>query len=301
MRICKKIGTSILLAALLAMIMAVSVSAADTSNNRYSSRVINGTKFELTIDLSKWDKNTTVEQIDIIEDLFFQVYPQMYDRFGGYNNAATHVIIAIENEGYSPATGGGNRIHLHDKWLKQNPNDFDVLVHELGHILDAGINGGFDHAYLEYNQYVENFADYCRFVYAYNDGQYNDGRWVLQDTYYDREHNGREHSVRFLVWLDYLTFSGQKDVIRDYFELCCDKNHPKEDWDDVWEQLFIGTRFQGESVDDVWKEYLDSDFSHYDSKSKDGRPSELIRMTNVRQILKENGYSQTYEDGLKYQ
>ena len=41
-----------------------------------TSKTIDGIKYSLTIDLTKWDGYTDVEQFDHIENLFYEVYPQ---------------------------------------------------------------------------------------------------------------------------------------------------------------------------------------------------------------------------------
>ena len=70
--------------------------------------------------------------------------------------------------------------------------------------------------------------------------------------------------------------------------------------------LFKNTKFEGKSIDKVWQMYLDSDFSHYDSKCKKGETSELVTRTTknnitLRKKLKTNSFSQSYEDSLKKQ
>ena len=260
----------------------------ETGTKLKSSRTIDGITYSLTIDLTKWAGYTDVEQFDHIEELFYQAYPQMYVRFGDYKSAPTDIIIAIENEGYQIASayeGGMNRIHLHDKYLDKYYDHFDVLTHELGHI----IHGGFKRNKMEFPKYIEVFADYCRYIYAYKDGRYNDVNWELPDIY---TQNSRENSVRFLVWLDMETSSSNRDVIRDFFEVCCDADFPQEEWGDVWMSLLRGTKFDGKTIDEVWKIYRDSDFSHYSSKaaSKDSK-SELIRKTDVRNYIRKNSYS----------
>lgn len=46
-------------------------------------------------------------------------------------DAPTEVVLAIEDEGYPIAEAGGNFVHLHDKWLADNPKDYDCIAHEL--------------------------------------------------------------------------------------------------------------------------------------------------------------------------
>lgn len=259
----------------------------ETGTKLKTSRTIDGIKYSLTIDLTKWSGYTNVEQFDHMEELFYQAYPPMYVRFGDYKSAPTDIIIAVEDEGYEVASaygGGMNRIHIYDKWLDMHYDDFDALTHELGHI----VSGGFQTKKLEFSKYEEVFAEYCRYIYAYKDGRYNDKNWELPDIYAQKT---RDKSIRFLVWLDMETSSSNRDIIRDFFEVCCDVDFPQEEWVNVWKSLLKGTKFDGKTIDEVWKIYRDSDFSHYSSKASDkDSKSELIRKTDVRNFIKKNSY-----------
>ena len=252
-----------------------------------TSKTIDGIKYSLTIDLTKWEGYTDVEQIDAIEDLYYEVYPQMYKRFGDCKKATTDVTIAIENEGYEIASANSkkSRIHLHDQYLDKHYDHYDVLTHELAHI----VHGGFDRDNLEFPKYTEIFADYCRYIYAYKDGRYNDKNWTLPDA---NSQKCRENSIRFLVWLDMETSSDHRDIIRDFFEVCCDKDFSKDKWGDRWKSFFKGTKFEGKSMDEVWEIYKKSDFAYYSAKAPDkDTKSELLQKTNVRSFIKKNSYS----------
>ena len=259
----------------------------ETGTKLKTSRTIDGIKYSLTIDLTKWDGYTNVEQFDAIEELFYEVYPQMYRRFGDYKSAPTDVTIAVENEGYeiASAVSKKSRIHLHDKYLDKHYDHYDVLTHELAHI----IHGGFNRDNLEFDKYTEVFADYCRYVYAYKNGRYNDKNWELPDA---NKQKTRATSIRFLVWLDMETSSSSRDIIRDFFEVCCDKNFKKEQWGDRWKSFFKGTKFEGKTMDEVFEIYKKSEFAYYSSKApnKDTK-SELLQKTDVRNFIRKNSYS----------
>ena len=183
-----------------------------SEERRYHCAKVNGVDYSLTVDLTKWEGNTDLSQIETLESLFWQVYPKLYDRFGIYSSAPTDVELLIENEGYEIACAWDNKVHLHDMWLHDNPEDFDCYAHELAHL----IQNGWSEDYLEYDSYIERFADYCRYIYAYDDGKYNDKGWTLQTV---ETEDSRELSVRFLVWLDYELSSSDRDFMYDYFVL----------------------------------------------------------------------------------
>lgn len=222
-------------------------------------REINGTDYTFTIDLTGWDGYTTEEQIGVINDLFWEVYPAMYERFGVYSGAATDVTLAIEDFGYEIACTSGDEVHLHDRWLYQWPDDYDCLTHEFAHV----IQNGWDGAYLEYDSYIERFADYCRYVYAYDDGFYNDTAWTLQTIEGEPD---RESSVRFLVWLDENYSSADNDIMLKYYQVCYDRTYESDEWDEAWAYIFEGTVLAGMTADEVFDMYAGSEFAYgYDN------------------------------------
>ncbi len=259
---------------------------------------INGIQFKLVLDLSDWQKHTKAEDLLKIKELFYEVYPQMYDRFGGYKPSPTDVEIKVRNytndEDNPAAYTTKNQIYLNDKFLESNPMHYDCMTHELAHVIQNGWAG----EKVEYGMdSIESFANYCRFVYAYKDGRYNDMVHEMKDA---EAKNVRDKSTRFLVWLDQQALSSDRDIMRDYFELCSDGSYTKDNWDKAWKRLFKGTKFEGKSIDKVWKMYLDSKFAYYSSKAADeNSKSELIEKTDVRNYIKKNAFSQKYEDSLK--
>ena len=173
----------------------------------------------------------------------------------------------------------GNFVHIHDTWLFYNPTDYDCLTHEFAHLLQ----GNWNDKRLEYDSYIERFADYCRFVYAYNDGKYNDSGWELQTIEVERT---REESVRFLVWLDYYYSTEDKDIIVDYFKVCDSGKYKRKNWDKAWEKIFKGSRLQGQSIDKVWKKYKKSGFAKVSSVATGKGKSKLISKYNARKTIK---------------
>lgn len=142
---------------------------------------------------------------------------------------------------------------------------------------------------LEFPKYSEVFADYCRYIYAYKDGRYNDKNWVLPDA---NTQKTRETSVRFLVWLDEETSSSSRDIIRDFFEVCCMSDFKKEKWGEMWKSLFKGTKFEGKTIDEVWEIYKKSEFAYLSAKAPDkDTKSELLKKTDVRNFIRKNSYS----------
>ena len=240
---------------------------------------VNGRKYSLTVDLNSWEGNTTPEQIGELSRLFWQAYPVMYERFGKLSEAPVDVVLLIEDHGYEVAESWENKVHIHDKWLYNNTEDFDCFTHELAHVIQHGWDG----EKLEYDSYIERFADYCRFIYCLDNGAYNDHAWTLQTV---ADESSRKTSVRFLVWLDYKLSNADRDFMKDYFLICTKGTYASSKWKNAWKKLFKWTEFEGRSIKDVWKEYAISDFASLSSNASPGETSELLAKYDLRRKLK---------------
>lgn len=236
---------------------------------------VNGTDFRLTVDLAKWAGNTSVEQIVVCSKLFWQVYPRMYARFGEKGESPTSVTLAVENEGYGIASAGGARVHLHDVWLHDHPEDFDCLTHEFAHVIQNGWDGKF----LEYSNYIEQFADACRYLYAMDGGAVNDRGWEMQTV---RVQKDREKAVRFHVWYDYFYSTPGNDLLLKFFDVCRNGMIPTKNWDEAWARIFAGSELEGKTIDEIFALYRASDFALLPSGLINGE-SRLLEKYNVRE------------------
>ncbi len=239
---------------------------------------VNGQKYSLTIDLSGWAQRTSVNQIITCSRLFWECYPRMYERFGAASKANKDITLAVENTGYEVASATPTRVHLHDGWLQGHPTDFDCLTHEFGHVVQNAWKRG----YLEYDADIELFAEYCRYVYAFQNGLYNDDHWSLATP--DKE-STREKAKRFLVWLDYTYSTEDNDVLLKYFTACKSQQYPTAKWDQAWQVIFAGTDLEGKTIDQVWAIYAASDFARLSTKNSNGRVP-LLEKYNVREKVK---------------
>jgi len=240
---------------------------------------VNGQAYKITVNLKKWAQLTTMDQIVTLSELFWECYPRMYARFHDLSDAPSEVTLAIENEGYEVASAGGNFVHLHDNWLHRFGDDFDCITHELAHVIQAG----WDSDYLEYSDYIERFADCCRYEYAMKNGYYNDSGWTLQTV---QDESTREKSVRFLVWLDYYYSDENTDILRNYYRVCYGREYPTENWAAAWQEIFKGTALAGKSIDEVWLMFAQSGFAQYSSNAAPGETSPLLAHFPIREKLK---------------
>lgn len=238
----------------------------------------NGTDFSFNITLGSWAGRTTPEQIVTLSRLFWECYPRMHARFGKAGKSPTDVTLDIENGGYEIASASGNQIHLHDGWLESNKNDYDCITHELAHV----IQNGWDGDKCEYSGFIERFADACRYIYAFDDGKYNDTCWELQTV---RNENTRETSVRFLVWMDYTYSNEDNDLLLKFFTICRSGRYPSAGWKTAWLEIVKGSELEGKDIELIWQEYADSEFAKLSTKGKNGT-SQLLKKYPVREYYK---------------
>ena len=235
---------------------------------------VNGTAFKLTIRLRRWAGKTTPEQIVTLSRLFWQCYPKMHSRFGKVGESPTKITLNIEDRGYEIAWQMNNLIHLHDGWLQRYPDDFDCITHELAHAIQNGWEGN----RLEYDDYIERFADVCRYLYAFENGKYNDPQWELQTAEVE---NKRKDSNRFPVWFDYQYSTPECDLLLQYFTVCRSEKYPKAEWKEAWQEIFKGSALEGRDIEDVWKEYEKSEFAALSTHAENGT-SPLLEKFDVR-------------------
>lgn len=244
------------------------------SNKVTQVGTVDGVKYQLTIRLTRWTGRTSPEQIVILSRLFWQCYPKMYKRFAEVGESPTQVTLDIENRGYGIAWASGKLVHLHDGWLEGYHDDYDCITHELAHVIQNGWEGD----KCEYSNFIEIFANVCRYLYAFNDGEYNDHHWQLQTV---MSETTRESAVRFPVWFDYFYSTPENDLLVNYFRVCRECKYPSENWKEAWQEIFKGSALEGRDIEDIYEEYSTSEFAKLSSRRVDGK-SPLLEKFDIR-------------------
>lgn len=244
------------------------------------SGVVGQKSYQFTIRLDKWAGNTSPAQIAVCSKLFFDVYPRMHDRFGEKGNSPLSVVLAIENEGYGIAATSGSFVHIHDNWLKEHPLDFDCLTHEYAHVIQNGWNG----RYLETSNYIEHFADVCRYLYAFDGGSVNDRGWGLSTV---RSQGDRMSAARFHLWYDYFYSTPDNDLLLKFFDVCRNGWIRSGSWDRAWAEIFRGSALEGKSIDEIFEMYRSSDFARLSTLAQVDGASKLQERYGVREKASE--------------
>lgn len=248
---------------------------------------INNIKFTLNVNMSGSNGNTTPKQVVQCAKLFWYCYPQMYARFAAKTTPKT-VTLKFEDFGYEVASASGGEVHIHDKWLKNNPNDFDCLTHEFAHIMQGGWDGNYLPTSGQDTYMIERFADYCRYLYSFKRGYFNDTCWELQTR---KTEDSYVKGVRFWVWLDNTYSTKEIDIILRMQLAITSKTYPRAEWESgasAWNEIFKDTGAYGKTLEELWDEYAATTMSTASSKSRDfGKPTALESAIPLRQSIRD--------------
>jgi hypothetical protein len=164
-------------------------------------------------------------------DAFFHVYPIEVRRFN--TKAAREVIFTIDPGYDGVAETSGNRVRISPQWLKDHPEDIDVVTHEAMHIVQ-------NYAHPVPGWLTEGIADYARYMYGINNHK---GNWRLPDFRADQHYtNAYRVTARFFIWLEKNQHTGIIDRLDKAAR--AGKYTPK-----LW------TKLTGKTVDDLWQDY----------------------------------------------
>ncbi len=248
----------------------------------------NDTDFSLTVDVSGSNGHTKPWQVITAAKLFWYCYPQMYARFATAGTPRD-VILLIEDFDYEIACAWEDKVHIHDQWLLQCPLDFDCLTHEFAHTVQSDWEDGFMPANGEDTYMVERFADYCRYLYAFEDGRFNDLGWELQTA---KSEDSPFSGVRFWVWLDYTYSTPERDIIQEMNKRIHVKADPytADAWlpdGSAWLEIFEGTGAEGKNLFTLWAEYSATEMANLSSAvEKEGEVSPLLQAVPLREAIR---------------
>ena len=165
-------------------------------------------------------------------DAFFTVYPEEAGRF----NAQTlkKVTFFIDPTYKGVAETGNGVARYNPKWLKDHPEDIDVVTHEVMHIVQDYHSGN------EPGWLTEGIADYVRYTYGVNNLA---GKWTLPDYRPTQSYtNAYRVTARFLLWVE----KKKNPKIVDELDAALRKGTYTPA---LWVKL------TGNTVDELWQQY----------------------------------------------
>lgn len=167
-----------------------------------------------------------------ITDAFLTVYPQEVKRF---NPAAPKKVVFIIDPSYDGVAATANAtIRCSPKWMREHPEDIDVITHEVMHIVQDYRKPGTP------GWLTEGIADYVRFKYGVNNEK---GEWSLP-AYKTTQHytNAYRVTARFLVWVE----ENVDNKIVDEMNRAAYQGVYK---DILWQ------KYTGKTIDQLWLQY----------------------------------------------
>jgi hypothetical protein len=178
------------------------------------------------------DKRLDEEVLNNLIDTYFTVYPVLVRNFN--ENTPKEVEYFIDPDYDGVAEAGGGRVRISAKWLKAHPDDFDLVTHEVMHLVQA-----YPHDAGPW-WITEGIADYVRYVYGVDNAR---GGWYLPE-YSDKQNydNGYRVTARFFLWIE--------NKIKPGFIKQLDYTMRSDRYSlDFWEDQ------TGMTLDDLWKLY----------------------------------------------
>lgn len=213
-------------------ILLITVLAASNGGAQEFSVTDSFSKKGLALVFINKDSSFSTETKQKMIDAFYKVYPAERKRF---NKDAAERVVFIIDPGYKgvAATGGGV-VRYNPKWLKDHPEDIDVVTHEVMHIVqNYGRSGG-------PGWLTEGIADYVRYKYGVNNVA---GKWTLPDYKEGQSYtNSYRVTARFLVWLEE---QGHTKLVNKLDAALRSHTYMPELWKEV----------TGKTVEELWAEY----------------------------------------------
>lgn len=129
------------------------------------------------------------ETVGHMKELFFSVYPLLADRF---NRGAPLSVYFVIGPSTFIAGASGNSVMYQAAWLIAHPQDYDVVVHEVMHVVQSYSSSP--------GWLTEGIADYARYRYGVNNAA---AGWQLQPPAAGQAYtDGYGTTARFLVWVE---------------------------------------------------------------------------------------------------
>lgn len=187
---------------------------------------------KLTLVFADNDSTLAPEYKQRLVDAYFEQYPKLVKK---YNKESPKLVTFFLDKNYKgvAATGGG-MIRYNPAWFHKNPEDIDVVTHELMHVVQGyGYNG-------VPVWVTEGIADYVRATEGIN----NDAaKWTMPELKPEHTYTASYRiTARFFVWI---TQHYDKKFVQKLDAAAREKKYSVDTWKD-------GT---GKNLDELWAEY----------------------------------------------
>jgi hypothetical protein len=190
-------------------------------------------KKKLTLIFVDKDSSLTAEYKQRMVDAHFKQYPKLIKKYN--KNSPKQVTFLIDKDYKGVAATGGGVIRYNPGWFDKNPEDIDVVTHELMHVVQG-------YGYNKVPVWVtEGIADYVRATEGINNEKAN---WKMPDLKPEHKYSSSYRiTARFFVWI---TKNYRKDFVRKLDDAARQKAYSVETWKEL----------TGKTVEELWQEYV---------------------------------------------
>ena len=185
-----------------------------------------------TLIIQNFDPSFDPAEKQRLINTFFEVYPQQAKAFNA--NTLKRLTFIIDPNYNGVAATGDGVARYSSIWLQKNPEDIDVVTHEVMHVVQS-YPGDSGPGWL-----TEGIADYVRYKYGVNNEK---AGWTLTPFKATQSYtNSYRITARFLVWLEKNVKPG---IVNQLDAAMRSKTYSKN----IWMEL------TGKTLDDLWTAY----------------------------------------------
>lgn len=170
--------------------------------------------------------------VNSLVETFFTVYPVLTRNYN--MNATKKVEFFIDPEYNGVAEAGGGRVRINPNWLKEHPFDFDMVTHEVMHLVQAYPNNAGPW------WVTEGIADYARYMYGFDNAK---GEWSMPEYKTEQNYdNSYRITARFFVWIE-------RTIQPGFIKKLDHAMRTNTYSDKIWKQE------TGKNIEALWKQY----------------------------------------------
>lgn len=184
-----------------------------------------------TLHFESNDPNFSMLTKQRLIETFFKVYPQLAAEYNSSTSKTVYFVIDTAYKGV--AATGHSRTVFNPVWFVKNPEDIDVVTHEVMHIVQS---------YKSYRPawLVEGIADYARYKFGVNNEKAGWSMPMVNDQ--QSYTNSYRITARFLAWIENKVKKGTVQKLDDALR---DDNYTSVLWKDI----------TGKTLDELWDAY----------------------------------------------
>lgn len=181
------------------------------------------------------DSTFSTTTISRLKDAFWKIYPLQVKRFNKKSSRQVTVMIGQEYRGV--AATWNKIVKIDQNWLKRNPEDIDVITHELMHVVQ-------DYTYdIPDSWLTDAIADYGRHFFGINNSS---AGWALPKYQSGQSYrDSYRTAASFLLWVEK---NKCKKIVEQLDKALRSRKYQRE----IWKKL------TGKDLDELWKEYAES-------------------------------------------